>query len=78
MAVNCYEKVLRIQDDHEQALLHLAGVRERLGHYSQCEKLYMELIEKHPQSDTAYIKFGDFLAMRGRSEDANSCFQAVL
>ena len=66
LALNCYEKVLRIQNDHEQSLLRCANIRQKLGHYSQCE-----------QSDTAYIKFGDFLASRNRSEDANSCFQAV-
>jgi len=77
-AQNYYQKVLKIDPNHSQALNNLAVIFTNLKEYQKAKSCYEKVIELNPNYAAAHNNLGVLLKELGEHQQAKSCFEKAI
>jgi len=78
MAIEWLKKAVALDNADESISIQLAGIYGLTEDYVLAEKIYKNVIEKHPKNWNSYGSYGYFLMIRGRYEEAVKTYQSAL
>ncbi len=77
-ALECYDRALVLEPDHEKALFNKANALDELGRTDSALSVYSQLLEINPHHAKGWNNQGHILYRLGRQEDACACYRRSL
>ena len=78
VAQDLYNKILKVNPDHSQALNNLANIFEDLGENQKATNCYEKAIEINPNYVDAHYNLGNIFRKLGQIQKAKDCFEKAI